>query len=89
MRATSFSKFSTFWGLLSLLALALPPSVVAGPGSRVLPYNGQMSGPNGQAVSGVFDLRFSLHRDAQVEKFVWEESHEIAVMNGKYRDVSH
>jgi hypothetical protein len=77
----------TVFSLLLILAF-LPVSIAnAAPNPRVLPYNGQMSGPDGQAVSGVFKLRFSLHRDAQSEKFVWQESHEIAVVNGRYRIV--
>jgi hypothetical protein len=87
MRAAFITNISFFGLLLSLVTIATPPEAYAAPGSRILPYNGQMSGPNGQAVSGVFELRFSLHRDAQTEKFVWEESHEIAVVNGKYRIV--
>ena len=80
-------KVIAITSILISFALNLPQSADASPGPRILPYNGQMSGPNGEAVSGIFQLRFSLHRDAQTEKFVWEETHEVAVVGGKYRVV--
>ena len=47
-------------------------------------YSGQMIGPSGESVSGVFHLKFAFHRDDSSARSVWKETHEVAVLNGQY-----
>jgi len=71
----------------SLLVLMVSP--VDGHGrtnkkQRMIPYSGQMVGAQGESVSGVFHLKFAFHRNDTSTRAVWKETHEVAVIEGRY-----
>lgn len=51
---------------------------------QTIPYSGQMVGAQGESVSGVFHLKFAFHRNDTSTRAVWKETHEVAVIEGRY-----
>lgn len=62
------------------------PTASAAPSKgRTVSYTGQLLGEGDTPVSGVFPFTFALYRDAQSKTNLWQESHFVAIVEGKYR----
>lgn len=70
--------------LIALTLVGVAPAASAGPG-RTVNYNGQVLGPEGAPVSGVFEFAFKFHRNDKTTAHAWTETHFVAVDEGAYR----
>ena len=73
--------------LLLLGAAATAPvdaSAAPTPG-RSVSYTGQLLGEGDTPVSGVFPFTFALYRGDNSKTHLWQESHHVAIVEGKYR----
>ncbi len=51
---------------------------------QIVVYDGKLQSSEGKAISGIYPLRFEIHRRARGGRAMWKETHYVAVDSGTY-----